>query len=181
MVTRHKRKRIGLFMSFVFIAYGRSSSALILGCGYKRKSVRAVLVARSTLRGSGIAHHCRTSKLAEASRRICYMSIPNDLTLLWTEYTYPHKPSTVCYNLDNDLKFTRFRRVKKERRVNAFHYFCCRPTRKAHSRAPAIRSATAKLATNFHIRNIYLQLFDSLDLYHALVGKSKYGCIKTEF
>ena len=33
--------------------------------------VRAVLIARSTHRGSGIAHRSWTSKLAEASRRIC--------------------------------------------------------------------------------------------------------------
>ena len=38
---------------------------------YNKKSVRAVLVARSACRGLRIAHHCRTSKPAEASRGIC--------------------------------------------------------------------------------------------------------------
>ena len=46
------------------------------------------------------------------------------------------------------LKFTRFLMVKKERRVNAFHYVC-RPTRIARDRASAMRSATAKLRKFF--------------------------------
>ncbi len=41
------------------VAYGHSSSAFDW---FIKKSVRAVLVARSAIRGSGIAHWSRTSK-----------------------------------------------------------------------------------------------------------------------
>ena len=51
------------------------------------------------------------------------------------------------------LKFTRFRNVKKERRVNAFHYVC-RPTHFARDRASAYRSAIAKLIIIFDSSSI---------------------------
>lgn len=42
---------------------------------------------------------------------------------LLMEYTYP-QGIYCCLILDSDLKFSRFPSVKKERRVNAFHYVC---------------------------------------------------------
>ena len=58
------------------------------------------------------------------------------------------KPSTVCCILDWDKKVAKFLTVKKERRVNAFHYVCW-PSRIARDRASAMRSATSKLVIKF--------------------------------
>jgi len=45
------------------------------------------------------------------------------------------------------MKFAKFQRVKKERRVNAF-YYVCGPARIARDRASAMRSTVAKLIKN---------------------------------
>ncbi|MDE6697821.1 MAG: hypothetical protein K2K25_13155, partial [Muribaculaceae bacterium] len=75
--------------------------------------------ARSTVRGLRIARMSRTSKLAEASRRICYTPILDTHVPSRMDNTYPRKASTVCYIPDESLKVAKFLTVKKERRVNA--------------------------------------------------------------
>lgn len=57
---------------------------------------------------------------AEASRRICYTSIPNARAPDADGIYISTKTSTVCYILDFTIEFSRLLIAKKERRVNAF-------------------------------------------------------------
>lgn len=59
-----------------------------------KKSVRALLVARSAFRGSGNARYGRTSN-AEASRRICYKSFIST-PVLTNDELHIHMASTIA-------------------------------------------------------------------------------------
>ena len=102
-------------------------------------------VARSANGGSGIAHHCRTSKLAEASRRICVKTPTADA----------HAPAAGgIYISTRHLLFAAFLTVIEiyqisvcqERASSKRFQNVCRPSRVAHDRASAVRSASVNLA-----------------------------------
>ena len=92
---------------------------------------------------------------AEASRRICYTSKVDALAPNRTKYTYPLRHLPFAAFLTIPKKFTRFRRVKKERRVNAISLCFADPPRIARDRASAMRSATAKIIHFIYTTNIY--------------------------
>ena len=94
---------------------------------------------------------------AEASRRICYTSKVDALAPNRTKYTYPQRHLLFAAFLTIPKKFTRFRRVKKERRVNAISLCFADPPRIARDRASAMRSAIANLIQIFNITKKYAE------------------------
>lgn len=93
----------------------------------KEKRESLYCFARPACRGLRIAHRSRTSKLAEASRRICYTPMTNAHAFAYDGIYISTLASTVCCILDYDLKVAKFLQAKKERRVNAFHYVFANP------------------------------------------------------
>ncbi len=113
--------------------------------------VRSVPVARSTRWGPGIARISWTSKLAEASRRIWYVTLPDAHAPIKDRLCISTRHLPFAAFLTNPMKFSRFQRVKKERRVNASLLCLLRPRPLDPLTGPLLwwRSVTAK------VRKIY--------------------------
>ena len=120
--------------------------------------MRAVLVARPTFWGPGIAHHYWTSKLAEASRRICYTPTPDAHTPV-TNGIYISKLRHLLFATSLTVIFEIFQVSERQERASSKRFpkclgepngkpvSLCRPYALAHDRIYAsIESAIAKLA-----------------------------------
>ena len=94
-------------------------SLIIVDVGLIKKR-ETVVVARSTHRGSGFAHRSRTSKHAEASRRICQQAGTRVHTHASGTIYISTRASTVCLILDYDLKLPDFYASRKSVSEDAF-------------------------------------------------------------
>ena len=117
-----------------------------------KKSVRAILLAHSTHRGSGIAHRSWTSKLAEPHAEICYTPpYIKRSRARYGRYKQIHKASTVYYILGYDWIYQI--PMSQERALSKRFSYVMQP----HPRYPwlgsAMWSSTAKIAKIFQTHN----------------------------
>lgn len=89
---------------------------------------KAVLVAHSTLGGSGIAHLGRTSKQRRSlTRNMTIVNAAAHADAL-TGYTYPHiSRLPVCCILDRDIEIYQISKCQERASSNAFQYVLCSP------------------------------------------------------
>ena len=78
-----------------------------------KKSVRVIPDTRPACWDPGIAHLSWTSKLAEPHAECIKRHGTALPCCLVTEYTFPHKSSTICYILDWDWSFPGFNKPRK--------------------------------------------------------------------
>ncbi len=113
------------------------------------------------------AYLSRTSKHAEASRRICDIRpkrTRRSRAAHSAEYIHIHISHLPLAAILTEIEIYQISDSQERASSKRFHYVC-RPTRIARDRASALRSAIAKITTNFQIcnSNFFLQQQCSTD------------------
>lgn len=117
-----------------------------------KKAWESVLLLALTFRGLRIAHLRRTSKYAEASRVICVNSPTSGIHMRVVGGIYISTGHPLfAASLTKISESCEVSERQERRRVNAFYYVFCIPSRLTPDRASAFRSASAKLVIFFYI------------------------------
>lgn len=118
---------------------------------YKKRRRESHTVARSTIGGLRIAHHCRTSKLQKPHAEYdnhpdLYRNHNKDLVNI-----HIHKASTVCLIPDSDKEICEVSNRQEKAPINAFYYVYSPPA------LPLTRLLRYGLCCKFIIKNSFHQ------------------------